>query len=178
MKYLTRTPNATGWPLFRLRERIMIQLVKWSYPLYLQGFKRGRPAWQTKREMLINYPTGSLGRHLGYFLLENDLELIPKLENHDIFHVVLEYHTHVVAESQMQFCLIGNGKRSFYAIGTAAIATLVFPEYWSSFKQAYQRGKKLRPLHRWYFEYLLEEPLDEMKAFIAKAPSSYYKSLF
>ena len=178
MKYLTRTPIATGWPLFRLRERIMIQLVKWSYPLYLQGFKRGRPAWQTNRESLLQFPEGSLGKYLGSFLQANDLHLIPKLENHDVFHVVLDYEPHVVAESQMQFCLLGNGKRSLYAIGTAIIAAIAFPEFWSSFNQAYKRGKNLRPVHRWYFEYLLEEPLDEMQDFIAKRPSSYYKSIF
>lgn len=178
MKYLTRTPEATGWPLFRLREKVMIQLVKWSYPLYLRGFKRGRPAWQISGESLCHYPEGSLGKCLGQFLIENKIELIPKLENHDVFHVVLAYETHVVAESQMQFCLIGNGKRSLYAIGTAVIAFFTFPEYWGSFKLAYQRGKSMRPLYRWYFEYLLEEPLAEMQSFIAKAPSQYYKPLF
>lgn len=175
---MTRTPIATGWPLFRLRERIMIQLVKWSYPLYLQGFKKGRPAWQTSRAVLLQLPDGSLGRCLGLFLQANNLHLIPILENHDVFHVLLEYEPHVIAESQMQFCLLGNGKRSLYAIGTALIAAIAFPEFWGSFKQAYKRGKNIRPVHRWYFEYLLEEPLDEMKAFIAKQPSSYYQSIF
>ncbi len=178
MKYLTRTPVSTGWPLFRLREKIMIHLVKWSYPLYLKGFKRGRPAWQTRRELLLQYPEGSLGRCLGEFLLANDLKLIPKLENHDVFHVLLDYEPHVIAEAQMQFCLLGNGKKSPYAFGTATIALLAFPEFWTSFREAYQRGKNLRPVHRWYFEYLLDEPLGEMKSFIAKEPSTYYKSIF
>ena len=178
MKYLTRTPKATGWPLFRLREKIMIQLVKWSYPLYLKGFKRGRPAWQTNRKLLLQYPEGSLGRRLGVFLQANDIDLIPKLENHDVFHVLLDYEPHVIAEAQMQFCLLGNGKRSPYVFGTAIIAMIAFPEFWASFKQAYHKGQNLRPVHRWYFEYLLDEPLVEMKAFISKQPSSYYKSIF
>ncbi|NET35476.1 MAG: hypothetical protein F6K19_26205 [Cyanothece sp. SIO1E1] len=127
---------------------------------------------------MLQFPEGSLGKCLGEFLLENNLDLIPKLENHDVFHVLLDYAPDVIAEAQMQFCLLGNGKRSPYAFGTATIALIAFPEFWTSFKEAYHRGKNLRPVHRWYFEYLLDEPLGEMKSFIAKEPSTYYKSIF
>ncbi len=175
---MTRTPEVTGWPLFRIREGIMIQLVGFTYPLYIKWFKQGRPAWQKSSAELMAYPDGTLGKTLGHFLQRNEIHLIPKLENHDVFHVLLDYDTHAVAESQMQFCLIGNGKRSLYAIGTAVVASFTFPEYWGSFRRAYRRGKELRRFYRWYFEYLLDEPIEEMKAFIAKKPSAYYKSIF
>ena len=175
---MMRTPEATGWPLFRIREGIMIQLVRCTYPLYIKWFKQGRPAWQKSSAELMAYPDGTLGKTLELFLQRNEIHLIPKLENHDVFHVLLNYDTHAVAESQMQFCLIGNGKRSLYAIGTAVVASLAFPEYWGSFRRAYRRGKALRRFYRWYFEYLLDEPIEEMKAFIANKPSAYYTSVF
>lgn len=178
INHITRTSTATGWPLFRLREGLMVYLVEWTYPLYTKWFKRGRPAWQKTLTDLWSYPEGSLGKALGVFLHSNQLALIPQLENHDVFHVLLDYEAHVIAEAQMQFCLIGNGKRSLYAIGTASVAALVFPECWGVFRQAFRRGKTLRKLHKWYFEYLLDEPLIELQFFIAKQPTAYYKHFF
>lgn len=174
----TRTFKTTGWPLFKFREDLLIQLEQWTYLLYLKWFKQGRPAWQKSTRDLLAYPDGSLGKALGDFLQYHQLSLIPHAENHDVFHVLLDYGTNGIAEAQMQFCLIGNGKRSLYALTAAGISGLVFPEYWSSFRKAFRRGKRLRKMYKWYFEYLLDEPLIELKAFIAKQPSAYYKQLF
>jgi hypothetical protein len=146
----------------------MIGLVKLTHPVYERWFRRHRPAWQQTTAGLLQYDTGSLGRALGVFLEANDISLIPRFENHDVFHVILEYDTTVSGESEMQFCLLGSGKRSLYVMGTCAIAWLAFPEYWSRFRKAFRRGKRLRPFHHWYFEYLLNEPLAELRAFIER----------
>ena len=150
----------------RLRERMMIHLVEITHPIYERWFRRRRPAWQQTTTGLLNYKPGSLGRTLGRFLITNDIDLIPRFEDHDVFHVLLEYNTTVPGESEMQFCLLGSGKRSLYVMGTCAIAWLVFPEYWSRFRTAFHRGKSYRTFHHWYFEYLLAEPLSELQAFI------------
>lgn len=150
----------------RLRERCMIFLVGITYPVYVRLFRRHRPAWQQDQRSLRYYESGSLGRALGFFLAENDMELMPYLENHDVFHVLLNYDATVLAESEMQFCLLGNGKRSLFVLGTCAIAWLAFPEYWSAFRRAFRRGKQLRRFYHWYFEYLLNESLEDLKQFI------------
>lgn len=155
-------------PGLRLRERLMIRLVKFTHPIYERWFRRRRPAWQQTTKSLLQYEAGSLGRALGHFLVANDIRLIPRFEDHDVFHVILEYDTSVPGESEMQFCLLGSGKRSLYVMGTCAIAWLAFPEYWSRFRAAYKRGKRLRTFHHWYFEYLLNEPLEELRAFICQ----------
>jgi hypothetical protein len=144
----------------------MIWLVAIVFPVYEKISRRRRPAWQQDRASLTYYEAGSLGRTLGYFLTEHKMELIPCSENHDVFHVLLEYETTVIAESEMQFCLLGNGKRSLFVLGTCAIAWLAFPEYWPAFRRAWRRGKQLRRFYHWYFEYLLNEPLDELRKFI------------
>lgn len=159
-------------PGLRLRESLMIWLVKVTHPAYERWFHRHRPAWQQSTGRLLEYEAGSLGRALGAFLLANEISLIPRFEDHDVCHVILEYDTSVPGESEMQFCLLGSGKRSLYVMGTCAIAWLAFPEYWSRFRAAFKRGRQLRPFHHWYFEYLLGEPLEELRAFIHREPGN------
>jgi len=132
----------------------MIWLVDTTQPIYRKWFRRYRPSWQQDIQGLMAYEKESLGYALGIFLKENQLALIPRFEDHDVFHVLLGYAPTVVEESKMQFCLLGSGKRSLYVLGTCAIAWLAFPEYWSGFKTAWRRGKQLRRFHHWYFEYL------------------------
>ena len=158
--------NGTLSYSLRLRERCMIWLVAITFPVYERVFRRHSPTWQQDRSSLMYYEPDSLGRALGYFLTEHEMELIPRSENHDVFHVLLNYGTTVLAESEMQFCLLGNGKRSLFVLGTCAIAWLAFPEYWSAFRAAWRRGKRLRRFYHWYFEYLLNEPLEELRKFI------------
>ena len=152
----------------RLRECLMTWLVKITHPVYESWFRQNRPAWQQTRAKLLSYEPDSLGFALGQFLQINGIDLIPRFEDHDVFHVLLEYDTTVPGESEMQFCLLGSGKRSLYVLGTCAIAWLAFPEYWSRFRAAFNRGKQLRKFHHWYFEYLLAEPLAELRAFIGR----------
>lgn len=159
-------PSHTLSLSLRLRERCMIFLVGITHPVYMKLFRRHRPAWQQDRGSLKYYEAGSLGRALAYFLNKHDMDLIPCFENHDVFHVLLDYAPAVTAESEMQFCLLGNGKRSLFVLGICAIAWLAFPEYWSDFRRAFRRGKELRRFHHWYFEYLLNEPLEDLKKFI------------
>lgn len=144
----------------------MIRLVELTHPVYERWFRRQRPVWQQTLPMLLDYESGTLGRALGIFLQTKGIELIPRFEDHDVFHVLLEYDTTVPGESEMQFCLLGSGKRSLYVMGTCAIAWLAFPEYWSRFRAAFRRGRQMRRFHHWYFEYLLGESLEEMRTFI------------
>lgn len=165
MKYSDTDAISLG---LRLRERLMIRLVNLTHPVYERLFRRRRPAWQQTTSSLLQCEAGSLGRALGHFLVANNISLLPRFEDHDVFHVILGYNTSVPGESEMQFCLLGSGKRSLYVMGTCAIAWLAFPEYWPRFRTAYRRGKKLRTFHHWYFEYLLNEPLEELRSFIFK----------
>lgn len=150
----------------RLRERFLVWLVKQTQPYYEKLTRKHRPAWQVSKATLLVMPPGSLGRQLGIFLQQRGIELMPHFENHDVFHLMAGYDTDVTAEVCLQWLLVGNGKRSPYALGTAFLGLLLFPECGSLFRQAYAKGKAARPFHHWYFEYLLGEPLADLQRFV------------
>lgn len=153
-------------PLHGLRSQFLHWAYSYSYPVYAYFKPGSRPAWQVSKAMLLDYPPGSLGRQVGQFLEAHELDLISSFENHDVFHVLLKYGLSAPEEVALQWCLIGNGKRSVFSFLAAAVGTFCFPEHWGWFRRAYQEGKGLRPFHHWYFEYLLQENLAALQHFI------------
>lgn len=142
-----------------IREKIAIGLVEWTKPYYVRWFKKKQMAWQQTNHSLLGYPNGSLGKALGQFLEKNEFTLLPKLEDHDVLHVLLNYQTTLVGEIKMQFFLLGNRKRSVYALFTALVGILLVPEKIRSFYNEYALGKRCKKVHKWNFEHLLAEPL-------------------
>lgn len=160
------SPIALRLPLHGLRSQFLHWAYSQSYPLYARIKRKQLPAWQLDREALLQFPPGSLGRHLGHFLETNGLNMIPGFENHDVFHVLLDYGLSAPEEVALQWCLIGNGKRSPFSFAAVWVGSLCFPEYWRWFRQAYQHGHSLRRFYHWYFEYLLQENLAVMRHFL------------
>ena len=115
----------------------MYELSKKPYQIF---FKKGK-AWEIEINQLIQLPNDSLGFHLGCFLLKYNFEIQPKLEDHDIIHVLTNTGISVVDEIGMQYYLYGNGKRSLYLIMVIVSGTLFYPTRFSYFKQQYKRGK-------------------------------------
>ncbi len=144
--------------LIIFRDRFLIGMVEWTKPFYARWFKRKQATWQQTRKSLKNFPLRSLGNDLGQFLENEELELMPKLEDHDVLHVLLGYDTNVIDEARMQFFLLGNGKRSLYALLAAMVATVLVPEGIRQFREAYRQGRACRKISQWQFEYLLAEP--------------------
>ncbi|WP_228429961.1 hypothetical protein [Chryseobacterium binzhouense] len=66
----------------------------------------------------------------------------------------------------MQYLLFGNGKRSAYLLGVLALGTVVFPEYFKTYINAYKKGRNMRTFHHWNFEELLWQNFDHLKDFI------------
>lgn len=144
----------------KLREQLAIILVEWTKPLYVRLFKQRRKAWGQSIASLKRYPPASLGRALGSFLEQHNFKLLPKLEDHDVLHVLLQYQTTIVGEIRMQYFLLGNRKRSFYACFTALVGVLLVPEELKSYSQAFQKGRQCISISQWNFEHLLSEPLE------------------
>ncbi|MEL6637684.1 MAG: Coq4 family protein [Bacteroidota bacterium] len=163
MRKLKNTPTR--------RDRLMIWLVDRTKPLYVRWFKGHRQHWRLDRRRLLGYPAKSLGYELGKFLEREGFELLPKLEDHDVLHVLLHYETTVIGEVQMQAFLLGNGKRSLYAAGTVLLALLLIPEGYRRYWAAYRRGWRSRSITGWRFEHLLREPtvlLRQLMGILAK----------
>ena len=123
-----------------MRDLFIEKMYELSKKQYQKFFKKGK-AWEIEINQLIQLPNDSLGFHLGCFLLKYNFEIQPKLEDHDIIHVLTNTGISVVDEIGMQYYLYGNGKRSLYLIMVIVSGTLFYPTRFSYFKQQYKRGK-------------------------------------
>ncbi len=135
-----------------------------SVLLYRNLFKGYKTAWGENRESLKKCPTGSVGKGLSDFLFQNDVDLEPKMENHDFFHVVLGYNTTLPEEAALHFFLIGNGKGSRYPFIAAFVGFLFFPEYYDLYIDAYHRGRYTIPFAHWDMKAFLSADLEKFQA--------------
>lgn len=145
-----------------LRAKAVLWLLEKSVPLHAQLNKQ-RLAWNLSSDDLLKYEEGSLGNTLGLFYKKEKFEPIPKAERHDVFHVLLGYSTNVIDEAAMQFFLWGNGKPSFFTVGTCLITVILFPNKLKFFVEAYRKGKYSTCIRDWNFKLLLNKNIDELK---------------
>jgi hypothetical protein len=153
-------------PTLSIRSWLCDHLQSSMKPLYVLLLKRGDPDWGMTTVDLKSYPEGSIGRDVYRFLTANGLQLMPNLESHDVFHVLLGYQATVPDEVNLQTVLLANGRRTLYVWGTVILGWIVFPEFHADFKRAYRLGKAYRPFHYWNYRYLLYENTEDMKAHI------------
>ena len=123
-----------------MRDLFIEKMYEISKKPYQKFFKKGK-AWDVEINQLIQLPNDSMGFHLGCFLVKYNFEIQPKLEDHDIIHVLTNTGISVVEEIGMQYYLYGNGKRSLYLMMVIISGTLFYPTRFSYFKQQYKRGK-------------------------------------
>ncbi len=145
-----------------MRDIIMEYLYEGSKLPYQRFIKKSVP-WTVSASELITYPNTSLGFHLGCFLLKYRFELQPKLENHDVFHVLTETGISVPEEIGMQYYLLGNGKRSIYGYAVILLGTLLYPDYIRYFSSTFKKGKKALPFHQLDFSKLLQQSISRFK---------------
>ena len=155
-------------PIPALRARLLVLLFEVSKPMYKATFKVFTKAWRTQREDLAKFETASLGGQLYLFLTSHNFQVEPKLESHDVGHVLLGYDTDVVSEISMQFFYLGSGKKSLYSLLTTILGYLIVPEYYPLFHQAFRRGKTAINFQDWDFEHLLSENINTLRAQIFK----------
>ncbi len=145
-----------------MRALLLETLYEWSKKPYQKFIKKNDP-WALGIKDLMHYPSTTLGFHLACFLLKHNFEIQPKLEDHDVFHVLTETGTTVPEEISMQYYLWGNGKRSLYQYAVIILGTLLYPDYIALFTKAYRRGKKALVFHHLNFLKLLDQPIARIK---------------
>lgn len=150
------------------RAGILVHLFEISKEPYRFLFKQKKQAWHYTVEELSHFPQGTLGNDLSYFLSTNQFFLEPKLENHDVMHVILQYPLDVVSEVSMQFFCFASGKQSIYNKLTMLLGFLFLPEYFNDFVRAYLKGLHAINFHHWDFEHLLNEKTSTLRAQIFK----------
>lgn len=150
-----------------IRLSIMLALYNSSQKVYTQLFKRHKLAWKVSKEDFLKFPKDSLGYHMGLFYQEKGFDVIPKLENHDVFHIITDSGTEIQDEVAMQYLLLGNGKISLYQFAMIGIGTCIYPEYLKIYLKALVKGTTMQKFHDLDFETLLKIPLHEIKSSLA-----------
>jgi len=126
-----------------------------------------RKPWPEDVTSLAAYPENSLGKDLSRFLAQNEFELMPRAEFHDVYHVLFEYGTSMREETAIQFVVIGNGRWSLPNLISSAVALVFYPEHWSFYKESYVRGKLTRRFYDVDFqEYLSNDTTSLRKKFM------------
>ncbi len=145
-----------------MRDLFIEKMYEISKKPYQRFFKKGN-AWNVNVNQLLQLQSDSLGFHLGCFLLKYNFEIQPKLEDHDIIHVLTNTGISVVEEIGMQYYLLGNGKRSLYLGMVIITGTLFYPTRFSYFKQQYQRGKQAHEFYGLDFLNMLSVPISNIQ---------------
>jgi len=146
-----------------MRTILLETLYEWSKVPYQKFIKKKEP-WAIGLPQLMQYSHTSLGFHLASFLLKHNFEIQPKLEDHDVFHVLTGTGTSVPEEISMQYYLWGNGKRSLYQYAVITIGTILYPDYIRLFIKAHKKGKKALIFHHLDFFKLLSFPIAQIKS--------------
>mgnify|MGYP003624736602 CR=1 FL=1 len=145
-----------------MRAFLLVKLYEISKKPYQKYIKKNKP-WEISAEDLLKYPNHTLGFHLSCFLLKNSFELQPKLESHDVYHVLTNTGVSVTEEINMQYYFLGNGKHSLYMFTVIGIGTLLYPNHFKNFKHAYHRGNKSLKFHQIDFSKLLHLPIQRIR---------------
>jgi len=111
------------------------------------------------REDLHQLPDGTLGKELVTMLDRKQLKLLPYYAKHDIKHILLQYDTTDEGEVCLQCFMLGNRHLSFPVAATVLYGIFTMPEYWKSFREAYQRGAQSVSVSSWEWFSLLDQPI-------------------
>lgn len=150
----------------KLRVQFILFMYENSQKQYRKYFKKKKRQWQFSEAQLLNFQNDSLGKVLGDFYQKHGFRMIPKMENHDVYHLITDFSTNIQDEIAMQYLLFGNGKKTAYLLGTMLLGTLVFPEYYKMYYEAYHKGKEMKTFHHLNFEELLWQNFYHLKDFL------------
>lgn len=145
-----------------MKDLFIEKLYEMSKKPYQKFFKSNLP-WEVNQKDLLEFPEETLGFHLGCFLLKYNFEIQPKLEDHDVIHVLTNTGISVLEEIGMQYYLFGNGKRSFYLFMVLFSGTLFYPTKINYFLKQFKRGKQAFQFHYLDYSKMLLIPVDTIQ---------------
>jgi ubiquinone biosynthesis protein Coq4 len=145
-----------------MKDHIIERMYEYTKKPYQKYFKRNKP-WEIDKKALLDYPEGSLGVTLGNFLHKNNFDIQPKLEDHDIIHVLTNTGISVREEIGMQYYLLGNGKKSLYLFLVISSGTLCYPKHIHYFIQQYKRGFRAHSFYYLNFSNMLLMPIEDIQ---------------
>ena len=148
-----------------IRERLAWKIAYALKPLYF-AMRRDRKQWNITYDDLALMPEGTLGNDLAKFLYTNQLDIMPRAEFHDVYHVLFDYGTDIKDEACIQFVPVGNGRRSLPYLACITVTMVFYPEHLEDFYKAYLKGKNAVKFHNWDFEPMLQMKTSEVRKMI------------
>ena len=142
----------------KIKDNLIEKMYEISKKPYQKYFKKNKP-WTIGKSELLQHKTESLGFHLGCFLIKYHFEIQPKLEDHDVIHILTNTGISITEEIGMQYFLYGNGKRSLYLYLVIATGTCFYPNKFQYFIKQYCRGKMTYRFHYLDFSKMLHIPV-------------------
>ncbi|KQR93740.1 hypothetical protein ASG01_07710 [Chryseobacterium sp. Leaf180] len=152
----------------KLRVKFLFFVYDKTQNLYRKYFKKKKREWQFTEKQLLEFEKDSLGRKLGEFYKKHGFSMIPKMENHDVHHLITGCGTHFEDEIAMQFLLLGNGKLNAHLLAAVVLGAIILPDYYKMYLAAFRKGKKMRAFHHVDFEALLWQNFSHLTAFYSQ----------
>ena len=137
----------------------LYRIIKVPYQFLFKQTK----AWDITIQDFLKLPQDSLGFHYGCFLLKYNFNIQASLEEHDVYHVITNTGISVKDEIDMQFYLLGNGKKSPFVFIVIGTGILFYPFEYQSFYKNYKRGRKAHQFYDLDFFKMLSVPLSTIQ---------------
>lgn len=116
----------------------------------------------TKLKHLRSLETGTVGKEIANMLDTYGYRLIPKFENHDLKHIVLDFPMTMRDEIRMQAYLVGNGNKTLPCLIFLSLAVF-YPNIWLELPGYYRIGKSCKSIYYLRMEDCMHEPLDAIR---------------
>jgi ubiquinone biosynthesis protein Coq4 len=148
--------------LKKFRKRLLIYM---THDVALPYFRLVRKGYDFPYSIkdLQHFKEGTVGRALYSFFFNNDLELLPHYEKHDVKHVVLGYPPTEEGEVSLQCFMLANGRITAPVIFSVLLGIVIMPESWFKFRKAWKRGRATPCLNKLNWFNLIPQPLSEVR---------------
>jgi hypothetical protein len=159
-------------------ENLATSVIKRSFRLsvwIIIRFSDMKPYHQKVKD-LRRMPEGTLGKGIASCLDDNNLQLVPKYENHDLKHVLLDFKMTPVDEIRMQAFMLGNGNYSIPCFAILFFGAFLLPNLWITLYRDYKNGRIAYPISEWTIDEYAEMNMNELRKSIFE--NGYYKPLY
>lgn len=123
----------------------------------------GKDYLAPKLNHLRTLQLGTVGREVANMFDSKRYRLIPKFENHDLKHIILDYEMTMKDEIRMQAYLIGNGNLTFPCLIFFSLGVF-YPVIWKDLLKEYQTGKASKSIHFLTLDNCMELQLKDVKS--------------
>jgi len=144
----------------RLRQSRSIKLTGWTIRVLEKLY--GSAHLEDKLSHLRTLEHGTVGREIANMLDSKNYRLIPRFENHDLKHIVLDYAMTMKDEIRMQAYLVGNGNYTWPCLIFLSLA-IFYPATWKHLAKEFKQGKLSNPIHYLALDNCMNQSLSEVK---------------